>query len=395
VTDGVADRAGLAQASDDADWAPNWPALADAIVRQSLRLQPSERVILLADPGYVPDLLEAVRLAIQAAGGIELATILNWSPALAARRAALAPSPADGAARWNREAAAHRDLFQTADALIWLPRDEFRSGTINVGETEWILRSWRGRSVHFHWSIDEGSPRGAPVHRALERIYERGILGLDREDHARLQRELVEAIRGREIRITTPMGTDIRFRLEANGWYHRNDGDASIAKAREATCARDREEELPCGSVRVIPAPTSVSGLVSFRGGWHTISSGIQFDRYIDWLDLDFEDGRIVRLTASPARQASLEREWHAQSGDQDRLGEVAIGTNPLLPTPADATIPTYWGAGAGVVRLHLGTNLESGGVFESSVSANLFLADATLTVDDSPVIRDGILLLG
>jgi hypothetical protein len=68
----------------------------------------------------------------------------------------------------------------------------------------------------------------------------------------------------------------------------------------------------------------------------------------------------------------------------------VIFGTNPLLPTPPDARVPTYWGSGEGVIRLHLGTNLESGGDFRSSFSSNVFLRDPTVEAGGDTVIRQG-----
>ncbi len=83
------------------------------------------------------------------------------------------------------------------------------------------------------------------------------------------------------------------------------------------------------------------------------------------------------------------------QTGDKDRLSEIVIGTNPLLPlTIEGAAMPVYWAFGAGGFRLHLGDIVESGGPFESSFSAELWFTDATVTADGAPVISEGRLLV-
>jgi hypothetical protein len=60
----------------------DWPAMAAKLVRDVLKLERHERVLLSADPYCGGAMLDAVRQEIQRAGGIELATILHWTPAL-------------------------------------------------------------------------------------------------------------------------------------------------------------------------------------------------------------------------------------------------------------------------------------------------------------------------
>lgn len=370
-------------------WQPDWPALARHIVTQSLKVRPGERVLMLADPVGFPGLVDAVREEIQRASAIELAMMLAWTPGVADVRARAAPNAADRRRRFETERTARGGLFQAADVWILLPHDEFQPGAVSAGETEWILRGWRGRGVHFHWAPDPGTPKESPVHEELYRSYERAVLDLDYEAHHRTQVELASALRGASVRITTPSGTDLTFDLLEDGWYHVNDGDASPAKVATATCARDREEELPCGNVRVIPAPHSVNGLLRIRGEHGAIASGFDFEPYLDDLTFVFRAGRIVEVGAG-SQTDQFRREWARLEGDNDRLSELILGTNPLLPTPPEARIPAYWGSGAGVLRFHLGTNVESGGSFESSLSANFFSSDATMTADGAVLFHDG-----
>jgi leucyl aminopeptidase (aminopeptidase T) len=368
-------------------WTPSWDAIADQIVNRTFRLQPGERVVYLADPYLYPEFLDAVRSAVLAAGGVEQATLLTWTPRLIQQRTPRGTAADPQAVQ--REQHAHWELLQTADVFMWLPNDFHIRGTFTGWETEWILGRWRGRGLHFHWFPDPGSAPDAPINTELQQIYQRAILDLDYAALRDRQRRLVEAIRGRRLRVTTPDGTDLSFSMPRDGWYHCNDGDASREKALGAVCARDREEELPCGAVRSIPAPDSVNGVLSLRREPAWNGFGIDVARFAPHLDIEFRDGRVSQLRAGD-RQAELDAAWGALQGDKDRLGEIVIGTNPLLTTPAGARMPTYWGFGDGVFRFHLGDNAESGGQFHSNLWINLFLTDTTITADGETIVRDG-----
>lgn len=378
-------------ATTDATWQPDWAALAEQMVDRTLRIVAGERVVYLADPNVCSELLDAVRERVLRLRAIEQATMLNWTPRLAIQRtqSGLAPDPETR----QQERYAHRDLLQTADVFIWLPSDFFRPASYTVGETEWVLDTWRGRGLHFHWFPDAGHPPEHPIQREVQQIYQRAILDLDYVALTRRQRALVSWLRGRTIRVTTREGTDLSFKFAQDAWFHCNDGDASRTKALRAVCARDREEELPCGAVRSVPSPDSARGIIALRGlrAWN--GAGFNVSRFAEHLDVVFEAGRVVELRGG-SRQSELDAVRATFAGDWDRLGEVVLGTNPLLHTPPQANMPTYWGFGQGWLRLHLGDNLESGGSYQSEVWTNLFLGTATVTGDGETIIRDGQLLV-
>src|SRR5436309_9810538 len=119
---------------------PKWAEMAEHIVHASLRLRPLERVLYLADPYLYPELLEGVRLEVQRARAIDVAAMLTWSAEVAALRGQLSNQR-------PKEFEARRQLFEAADVLILLPRDEFVNGSATAAETEMILESWSGRAV--------------------------------------------------------------------------------------------------------------------------------------------------------------------------------------------------------------------------------------------------------
>jgi hypothetical protein len=107
-----------------------------------------------------------------------------------------------------------------------------------------------------------------------------------------------------------------------------------------------------------------------------------------------FRDGHVAELRGG-SRQAELDAARMRLMGDWDRLGEVVFGTNPLLVTPPATRLPTYWGFGDGVLRLHLGDNVESGGHFTGNLWINLWLTDCTVeVVGGETILRDGKLLV-
>jgi leucyl aminopeptidase (aminopeptidase T) len=245
---------------DDSTRQPNWDALAEQIVDRTLRIAAGERVVYLADPHVCPELLDAVRERVLRARAIDQATILNWTPRLAALRT---PSgQALEAATGQQERYAHRDLLNTAG-----------------------------------------------------------------------------------------------------------------------------------GAVRTVPSPDSARGIIALRREPAWNGAGFPVAQFASHLDIVFQNGRIVELRGGSKRD-ELDVLRATFAGDWDRLGEVVLGTNPLLTTPAEARMPTYWGFGEGWLRLHLGDNLESGGRFQSEVWTNLFLGTATVTADNTVIVRDGTLLI-
>jgi hypothetical protein len=372
----------------------DWPAMAQKVVQDVLRLERFERVLLSADAYCGGAMLDAVRAEIQRAGAIELATILHWSPAVAGLRGGDGNKldPEERAAE-NRAMA---QLFGCADVFIWLQNDwRSRHRTHAVGQSELVLETWPGRSVHFHWFHDpRNSDPDHPANLAINKVYERAILDLDYPALQARMAGLADAMRGRTVRITDPAGTDLTLRMTDR--FGLNDGDASRAKMAMATSARDREEEIPCGALRTIPDLDSVEGVLAFDRdfGFPAAGHGLDLGRFLEHgLRITFRAGRIVRLETG-GDQAELDRQWALETGDRDRLGEFVLGCNPLLQPVEGSTFQPYFGFGEGILRLTIGENAESGGHNRSSLHRWMMLLCPTISVAGRTLMDAGRITL-
>jgi leucyl aminopeptidase (aminopeptidase T) len=216
---------------------------------------------------------------------------------------------------------------------------------------------------------------------AIDATYQRALLETDYKALAAVQRRFAAALKTGEVHITSPGGTDLRFRTE-NRPVSFQDGDASAARAAAGVVLIDKEIELPAGAIRVAPAEASVEGVIVFPPS--------QWDgRSVEGLKLRFARGRVIEVTATRGKDA-VEAEMQ-RAGDAGRaFREFALGFNPLLAVPdRDPWIP-YYGYGSGVVRLSLGDNSELGGAVTGGYVRWNFFPDLTVTVGSTTWVRDG-----
>lgn len=349
----------------------DYPALAERLVAQ-MALQPGEKVLLLSYPGEFEPLLPLLRQGVIRAGGIDLG---SWQ--------VLADVPAG----LDRSAArkAFLPLLREVDLAVMLPGAAPTDP--EYGAMQDVLREGRGRTIHFHWTAG-GTPSAYPVpghplpaREVIDATYQKAVLHSDCKAIGEAQKRFAAALRSGEVRVTTPEGTDLRFRA-GDRPVNLQDGDASAARSRTAKVLIDREIEIPCGAIRVAPLEETVEGTIAFPPGrWA--------DRDVEGLVLRFEKGRIVAVHARSGQDA-VEAELQEGGEGARSFRELALGFNPELAVPAETPWIPYYGYGAGVVRLSLGDNSELGGnVTGGYVRWNLF-TDATLTAGGQTWVRDG-----
>jgi hypothetical protein len=358
----------------------DWEAIAERIVEQ-LDLQPGERVVALAHPGTFEEVIPHFRYAVMKSGAIDLGVVdvlkqpvsAGWNRDILSR--ALRPARA-----------AYRDMFRDVDASVMLP------GAVPsqpaYAAIQDLLREGRGRTIHFHW-LENGSPfavPGQPLPRrhVMEATYQKALLEVDYQALGESQERFEEAMRSGEVRVTSPLGTDLRFRIGDRPVCLQN-GDASPERASRAVILIDREIELPAGAVRVAPLEETVEGTIAFPPS--------QWDgRPVGGLKLRFEKGRVIDVRADSGRDA-VEAEM-SEAGDAGRaFREFALGFNPELAVPERSPWIPYYGYGAGVVRLSLGDNTELGGNVSGGYVRWSFFTDTTVSVGGEVWVRGGRLV--
>lgn len=349
-------------------WCFGWQAgselpfdrMAAHIVR-ALRPGRGERVILRHDPALMPGLLHELERQLQRADAVV---------------ASLPYGPAE-----NFEAR----LGQT-DIYVWLPASRGPSGETPPDQAAALVRwldAGAGRQIHFHWS--DGTRDVDSTNGDHTEAYDRVYLDALEIDYAALDRKMDEAIaklRSGEVRVTTPAGTDLRFRLGDRPVCKQN-GDASRERMQSARVRIDREIELPAGAIRVAPIEESVKGRIAIP---RANISGVP----VRQIELKLDKGQIKGIDASLGKEAI--RRTISANPALEHYREFALGMNPKLIKPEGLRWIPYYGYGAGVVRLSLGDNEELGGAVRGGAVRWFFFPDAAVTVGNATLVKDGVM---
>ena len=375
----VLSTAGMAQ-SVPPRFTPEWEALAAHIVAR-LDLQAGERFLTVAHPGVFDELIPYLRYEVMKTGAVDLGVIDVLAE----------PVPAEWSEEVLREGGlaargALTDMLQSVDASIVLPGTNPTHPAYAALQD--ILRTGRGRTVHFHW-LQNGSAfplpgQPLPPAHVIEATYQQALLGTDYEALAAHQRRFEQSMRSGEVRVTNPAGTDIRFRI-GDRPVNLQDGDASTPRADRGVVLIDREIELPAGALRVAPLEETVYGTIAFPPSQWSGTAVIG-------LELTFEAGEIVAMSAESG-EAAVEAEMAGAGAAGRAFREFALGFHPLLAVPENNPWIPYYGYGAGVVRLSLGDNSELGGDVRGGYVRWNFFTDTTVTVDGEVWVSDGTLL--
>jgi aminopeptidase len=360
----------------------DYSAMAKRIVQQ-LALEPGERVLSIAHPGTFAALLPFIRYEVMRAGAIDLGVMDVLEEPV--------PESFDTAVlqKGAREARSHyKTMFRDVDAAIMMPGAN-TSHPAYLAMQDWLkddLIERRGRrTVHFHW-VEGGSAypiagQPLPPRFEIDAFYQRALLQTDYKALADAQHRFAAALKAGDVRITSPAGTDLRFRT-GDRPVNVQDGNASRARAANGVVLIDKEIELPAGAIRVAPIEETVEGVVAFPPS--------QWDgRPVEGLKLRFARGRVAGITATSGQDA-VDAEMQ-KAGDAGRaFREFALGFNPLLAVPDRNPWIPYYGYGAGVVRLSLGDNTELGGKVGGGYVRWNFFTDMTVAIGGTEWTRAG-----
>jgi hypothetical protein len=337
-------------------------------ISDALRLSSGESVLLKLDTRTFTGLIPPLQSFIRAAGAHISGVILSE----------------DVTSSTEEELVSLRRLFSNADAFIWLP--ELHQGNrpaLAQALNEW-LDAGRGRAVHFHWQ--SGSyPIGfteLPSTEFIEQLY-LTALDVKPDDLDHQHRETISILRGGTVRVTTPEGTDISFEIGDRPFCSQV-GDASRERMKSARTRIDRDIELPAGVLRVAPIESSANGSVVLPVWRPVMTEGRN-------VVLRFVKGHVAIQGVNADK---IDQELNASGGDARMFREFALGFNPVLKVLPETPFIAYYGYGAGVVRLSLGDNEEMGGANRGGGVYWNFLHNATVTVGNRVLVREGQLVL-
>jgi hypothetical protein len=337
----------------------------DAMAKRAvaaMRPAAGERVLIRVDPQTMAGFAPALRGAFERAGA-RVETIQG------------------------REVPDFEKRLAETEIYVWMPGGSaITSPEQSAALRRWVDQGGPRRELHFHWSdgtltLDQRPAAQTP---ALDRLYAEA-LEIDYAALDRAQDAAIALLRSGDVRVTTPAGTDLRFRTGPRP-FNKQNGDGSRERVSRARVRIDRHIELPAGIIRVAPVETSVQGVLvipAMRLGPGDPARNVR---------LRFAAGKVTSVDAGD-RTADVE----AALKDRPALAsfrELCIGMNPVLAVQPGAEVVPYYAYGAGLVRLSLGDNEELGGAVRGQAVMWNFITDATVAVGTRTLVRDGRLAL-
>ena len=362
--------------SNDSLSFPNWELIADKLIERS-DLKKGEKVILISQPGGFDPIVSLLSEKINNSGALYLGTFSVDS----------LKNPDYWQTDFIRKSNGKSkdelvEYLMEVDLGIMLPG-------ANPTHTEYsamqeVLKRNKGRTIHFHWAgAYDLAGNLLNTNNKISNYYQDVLLKTDYAELAKRQKIFENALRENLIKITTPLGTDIKFRI-GNRPVTKQDGDASYRQEIYKNLI-DREIELPPGAIRVAPIEETVQGTIAFP-------NSVWQGEKVEGLVMKFINGKIENLSANNGEEAVLEELKSAGEAGQ-YFREFALGFNPLLAIPEkDPWIP-YYGYGAGVIRLSLGDNTELGGKVKGGYVRWNFFTDATVIVGEDLWVKNGKLV--
>ncbi len=311
--------------------------IARRIVDTVLAVKSGEHVCIVTDTECPPTITEAVAVAARAAGA-EVA-VVTMTPREAG---SVEPPAVVGAA------------IQAADAVIW-------QATYAVVHTRTARAAFaKGVRMCDMWGFTED-------------MMVRGGATADYAAVAALTKRLAPIFtQGREARLTTPAGTDLRVSLEGRQGFPL----VGIADQKGTFCA------LPDGEVAISPITGSAEGILVHPFCIEKKELGYVKDK----ITIEVKGGRMERIGGGPQADF-LAQVLDSAGGSARNIAEFAIGTNPkcrLGVTLREAK--KTWGT----AHIGIGDSKSVGGDVEGPLHFDIIFVEPTVTVDGTVVVKDG-----
>ncbi|MBI4540087.1 MAG: aminopeptidase [Gemmatimonadetes bacterium] len=307
------------------------------IVETVLAVKPGENVCVGTDTECPPTITQALAVAARAAGA-EVA-VVTMTPREAG---SVEPPPVVGAA------------IQAADAVIW-------QASYAVVHTPAARAAFaRGVRLCDMWGFSED-------------MMVSGGATADYAAVAALTERLAPIFtEGREARLTTPAGTDLRVSLEGRQAFPL----VGIADRKGSFCA------LPDGEVAMSPVTGSAEGTLVHPFCIEKKELGYLKDK----ITIDVRGGRMTEISGGPQADF-LAQVLDTAGGTARNIAEFAIGTNPkcrLGVTIREAK--KTWGT----AHVGIGDSKSVGGDVEGPLHFDIIFVEPTVMVDGQVVVKDG-----
>jgi leucyl aminopeptidase (aminopeptidase T) len=358
----------------------DFQAIARQIVHESVQVKEQDGVLITGDATKIR-LMEAIAVEVAKAGGFP--HMILESPEAAKR--ILTETPMQYLQNPNKLSLAE---VQQANVVINLSAVEDPATFASVPEERVALARKAGQVIadKFYQRPLRALGLGNPLMptAAIARFYGVPLQDLEKrfwdavntphlvvESNGEKVRKAIES--GREIRIRTQAGTDLRLRLAGNE-VTVNDGQIHNPPADKPA-----QVWLPAGEVFTAPDRTSVNGTVvvpfiDYRG------NKIRNAR------LTFEAGRLAQIQAQNGE--FLKDALAKATGDKDFFSFLDIGVNPnstMIPKSDYCSFEM-----AGMVTIGIGQAPWAESPNQTDFSQEFFIPEATLEVDGKTIIRDG-----
>ncbi len=352
---------------------PDWEAMANKLIERSDLLE-GEKVVLMAQPGKFDPLIKVLVEKIKKTGAIYLGSFSVDSLI----------KPVDWETDFIKKAKG-KSIEDLTDHLMQVDLGIMLPGS-NPTHIEYkcmqnVLKKEKGRTIHFHWSGAYNlNGEAIVINDSKDEYYQKVFLETDYSKLGKIQRHFENALRNNWVTVTTPEGTNIKFKI-GDRPVTKQDGNASSKREQQMNLI-DREIELPSGAIRVAPIENSVEGKIAFPDSFWG-------NEKVEDLSLIFSSGKVTEIKSNLGGQA-VKKELDAAGEAGYSFREFALGFNPLLAIPEEKPWIPYYGYGAGVVRLSLGDNSELGGNVKGGYVRWNFFTNATVKVGDDIWVKGG-----
>lgn len=191
----------------------------------------------------------------------------------------------------------------------------------------------------------------------------------------------------RDVRVTTPAGTDVRLSL-AGRMAHLDDGDVRSGGS---------VGNLPCGEIFYSPAPGSCQGTLVFDGAIVLENGCVLPDQpvkatVVDGYVTGIEGGETAERLLDVLRkgeQAAKDRGLTAEAQNAWNIGELGIGLNPEAQVSGNLLE-----AEKAFRTIHFAIGMNVDGDASAPVHQDCLVLKPSLWVDGNLIMKDGDLLL-